>query len=92
VYQTVQRDHPVDNILGNIKKVVTTRLHVATFCQHHSFISSLESFKVKDALRDPDWLVAIQEELNNFKRNKLWSLVKRPNVKIVGTKWAFRNK
>jgi hypothetical protein len=47
---------------------------------------------VKDALRDPDWLVAIQEELNNFKRNKLWSLVKRPNVKIVGTKWAFRNK
>jgi hypothetical protein len=71
VRKTVQRDHPVDNILDNIKKVVTSRLHVATFYQHHSFVSSLKSFKVEDALRDPDWVVDLQEELNNFKRNKV---------------------
>jgi hypothetical protein len=35
-------------------------------------------------------VVAIQEELNNFKRNKVWSL--RPNQNIVGTKWVFHNK
>jgi hypothetical protein len=35
VHETIQRDHPVDNILGDIKKGVTTRSHVATFCQHH---------------------------------------------------------
>jgi hypothetical protein len=54
VRQTVQRDHPVNNILGAIEKGVTTRSHVATFCEHYSFVSSFEPFKVEDALRDPD--------------------------------------
>jgi hypothetical protein len=36
--------------------------------------------------------VAMQEELNNFKRNKMWSLVERPKQNIVGTKWVFHNK
>jgi site-specific DNA-cytosine methylase len=86
VCQTVQRDHPVDNILGDIKKGVTTRSRVATFCQHHSFISFLEPFKVEEALHDLDWVVAMLEELNNFKRNKVWSLIERPQLNVVGTK------
>jgi hypothetical protein len=92
VCQTIQRDHPVDNILGDIKKWVTTRLRVAIFCQHHSFVSSLEHFKVEDALRDPDWVVIMPEELNNFKCNKVWSLVERPKLNVAGTKWVFCNK
>jgi hypothetical protein len=71
VHQAVQRDHPVDNILGDIKKGVTTRSRVANFCRYYSFISSLEPFKVEDTLCDLDWVVAMQEELNNFKRNKI---------------------
>jgi hypothetical protein len=34
----------------------------------------------------------MQEELNNFKRNEVWSLVERPKQNVVGTKWVFRNK
>jgi hypothetical protein len=34
----------------------------------------------------------MQEELNNFKRNQVWSLVKRPKQNIIGTKWVFQNK
>jgi hypothetical protein len=34
----------------------------------------------------------MQEELNNFKRNKVWSLVERPKQNVVGTKWVFHNK
>jgi hypothetical protein len=86
VSQTIQRDHPVDNILGDIKKGVTTRSRVATFCQYYSFVSFLEPFKVEDILCDLDWVVAMQEELNNFKRNEVWSLVERPKQNIVGTK------
>jgi hypothetical protein len=71
VRQNIQRDHPVDNILGNIKKGVTTRSRVANFCEHYLFVSSFEPFKVEYALCDLDWVVAIQEELNNFKRNEL---------------------
>jgi hypothetical protein len=42
VCQTVQRDHLVNNIIGNIKKRVTTRSRVATFYQCHIFVSYLE--------------------------------------------------
>jgi hypothetical protein len=34
----------------------------------------------------------MQEELNNFKRNEVWSLVERPKQNIIGTKWVFCNK
>jgi hypothetical protein len=37
-------------------------------------------------------VLAMQEELNNFKRNKVWSLVPRPKQNVVGTKSVFRNK
>jgi hypothetical protein len=54
VRQNIQRDHPVNSILGDIKKGVTTRSCVANFCEHYSFVSSFEPFKVEDLLRDPD--------------------------------------
>ena len=35
----------------------------------------------------------MQEELNQFERNKAWKLVPRPNDHLViGTKWVLRNK
>jgi hypothetical protein len=71
VCHNVQRDHLVDNILGGIEKWVTIRTRVVNFCEHYSFISSFELFKVEDALHDPNWVVAMQEELNNFKHNKV---------------------
>jgi hypothetical protein len=82
----------VDNILGSISKGVTTRSRLATFCEHYSFVSSLEPFKVDEALDDPDWVMAMQEELNNFTWNKVWSLVERPKQNVIGTKWVFQNK
>jgi hypothetical protein len=92
VHQEIQRDHPVNSILGDIHKGVTTRSRVAHFCEHYSFVSSIEPYRVEDALRDPDWVVAMQEELNNFTRNDVWHLVPRPNLNVVCTKWVFRNK
>jgi hypothetical protein len=59
VHQIVQRDHHVNNILGDIKKGVTNRSHVAIFCKHYLFVSSMEPFKVEDALRDLDWVVTM---------------------------------
>ena len=35
----------------------------------------------------------MQEELNQFERNKVWKLVpKHKNQTVIGTKWVFRNK
>jgi hypothetical protein len=71
VHQVIQRDHPVDSILGSIRRGVTTRSRRKNFCAFYSFVSSLEPIKVEQALEDPDWVVATQEELNNFERNQV---------------------
>jgi hypothetical protein len=92
VRSTIQRNHPVDQILGDINKGVTTRSRLANFCEHYSFVSSIEPFRVEEALQDPDWVMAMHEELNNFKRNEVWSLVPRLKQNVVGTKWVFHNK
>jgi hypothetical protein len=59
VHKIIQRDHPVDNILGDIKNGVTTRSRVTNFCKHYSFVSFMELFKVEDVLCDPYWMVAM---------------------------------
>jgi hypothetical protein len=61
----------VNNILGDIEKGVTTRSRIVNFCEYYLLVSSFEPFKVEDILRDMDWVVAMQEELNNFKSNKV---------------------
>jgi hypothetical protein len=61
----------VNIILVCLHKGVTTRSRVAHFCEHYSFVSSIEPYMIEDALRDPDWVVAMQEELNNFTRNEV---------------------
>jgi transposase InsO family protein len=92
VRASIQKHHLVDQILGDISKGVTTRSRLANFFEHYSFVSSIEPFMVEEALQDPDWVLAMQEELNNFKRNVVWSLVTCPKQNIVGTKWVFCNK
>jgi DNA repair protein RadC len=36
--------------------------------------------------------MAMQEELNNFERNQVWTLVETSNTNVIGTKWVFQNK
>ena len=56
-------------------------------------MSQIEPKNVNDALGDSNWVVAIQDDLNQFTRNHVWSLVPRTNVmNVIGTKWLFRNK
>jgi TATA-binding protein-associated factor Taf7 len=39
VCHNVQKDHPIDKILGDFEKGVTTRSRIANFCEHDSFVS-----------------------------------------------------
>jgi hypothetical protein len=41
-------------------------------------VSFIEPKKIEEALRDVDWVNVMHEELNNFTRNQVWELVKRP--------------
>ena len=46
------KDHPIDNILGDISKGVTTRSKISNFCYHFAFVSQIEPINSKDALLD----------------------------------------
>nr|GEY17435.1 hypothetical protein [Tanacetum cinerariifolium] len=47
----------------------------------------------RKTLRDADWVSAMQEELDQFARLKVWRLVSRPDGKsVIKTKWIFKNK
>ncbi|GJX64724.1 retrovirus-related pol polyprotein from transposon TNT 1-94, partial [Tanacetum coccineum] len=49
--------------------------------------------KESKTLKDESWVVAMQEELNQFTANDVWELVPNPKyITIIGTKWVFRNK
>jgi vacuolar-type H+-ATPase catalytic subunit A/Vma1 len=56
-------------------------------------LSVIEPAAVDETLSDDGWILAMQEELNQFQRNDVWDLVPKPEHKnIIGTKWVFRNK
>ncbi|KAI5421883.1 hypothetical protein KIW84_045360 [Lathyrus oleraceus] len=80
------RDHPIDKVIGDISQGVATRLNLKDACLNMDFVSQIEPSKVDEALGDDQWIIAMQEELNQFKRNQVWELVPRPSDKhIIGT-------
>ncbi|GJR94604.1 putative ribonuclease H-like domain-containing protein [Tanacetum coccineum] len=62
-------------------------------CMFFCFLSQEEPKRVTKALSDSAWVEAMQEELLQFKLQKVWVLVDLPKGKrAIGTKWIFRNK
>ncbi|KAJ9545309.1 hypothetical protein OSB04_025016 [Centaurea solstitialis] len=87
------KDHPIDQVLGNPSSCVKTRRQSGNICLYVNFISENEPKEIDDALRDPAWVSAMQEELAEFIRNNVWLLVPRPRKRsIIGSKWIFKNK
>nr|GEX56053.1 putative ribonuclease H-like domain-containing protein [Tanacetum cinerariifolium] len=63
------------------------------FCLFSCFLSQVEPKKIYDALQDPSWVEAKQEELLQFKIQNVWTLVDCPKgVRPIGTKWVLKNK
>ncbi|GKC23938.1 retrovirus-related pol polyprotein from transposon TNT 1-94, partial [Tanacetum coccineum] len=88
------------NIIGDPGEGMLTRsmaakltAALASECLFVDFLFEIEPKKVYEALKHPRWVDALQEELNQFYRNKVWTLVPLPYGKIaIGSKWVFRNK
>ncbi|GJU37720.1 putative ribonuclease H-like domain-containing protein [Tanacetum coccineum] len=67
----------------------TDQLHCLFAC----FLSQLEPTSIAKALEDPDWVAAMQEEMQQFINQKVWKLVPLPDGKnAIGTKWILKNK
>ncbi|GKD30632.1 uncharacterized mitochondrial protein-like protein, partial [Tanacetum coccineum] len=90
------KDHPLENIIGELARPVSTRLQLheqALFCYYDAFLTAVEPKTYKDALTQACWIEAIQEELNEFERLEVWELVPRPNkVMVITLKWIYKVK
>ncbi|XP_052625859.1 uncharacterized mitochondrial protein AtMg00820-like [Lactuca sativa] len=59
----------------------------------NSFVSKVEPKTFNTTLDHSDWVQAMQNELNEFERNKVWRLIPTPpDASVVGLKWVFCNK
>ncbi|KAI3747413.1 hypothetical protein L6452_09869 [Arctium lappa] len=87
------KEHPLSQIIGDPSKPVQTRSASMNMCMHDSFLSKFEPTRVSEAHADPEWVISMQEELNQFNALKVWRLVPKPQGKtIIGTKWIFKIK
>nr|GEU48859.1 copia protein [Tanacetum cinerariifolium] len=86
------KNHPIDQVIGNLNQ----RTLGSQAQDHSNFFCCIHTIGPKDvneALKDKTWVVAMQEELNQFVANDVWDLVPLPMSQyVIGTKWVFRNK
>nr|GEV02607.1 hypothetical protein [Tanacetum cinerariifolium] len=100
----VHKDHNVTQIIatqirhmtrvakdqGRLSQINNDDFHT---CMFVCFLSQEEPNRVHQALKDPNCIKAMQDELHQFKMQKVWVLVDLPHGKrAIGTKWVFRNK
>nr|GEY14553.1 hypothetical protein [Tanacetum cinerariifolium] len=87
------KDHPLHKIIDDPKSSVRTRGQLANSCLFSCLLSSIEPATMARALKDADWVSAIQDKLDQFARLKVWRLVPNCLFKtIIKTKWIFKNK
>jgi hypothetical protein len=57
------------------------------------FVALFEPRDIGHALSNSSWVNLMHEELENFERNQVWTLVDPPSgVNVIGSKWVFKNK
>ncbi|GJU78751.1 retrovirus-related pol polyprotein from transposon TNT 1-94 [Tanacetum coccineum] len=90
------KDHPLDNIIGNPSRPVSTRKQLASdalWCCFHTELSKVEPKNFKMAVIEDCWFQAMQDEIHEFDRLEVWELVPRPiYVMVIALKWIYKVK
>ncbi|GJU46013.1 retrovirus-related pol polyprotein from transposon TNT 1-94 [Tanacetum coccineum] len=90
------KDHPLDNIVGNPSRPVSTRKQLASdalWCCFHTELSKVEPKNFKMAVIEDCWFQAMQDEIHEFDRLEVWELVPRPiYVMVIALKWIYKVK
>nr|GFB43878.1 hypothetical protein [Tanacetum cinerariifolium] len=83
----IHKDHPTSQIIGDLSSTTQTK------SMARGVRDQEEPKRIHQALKDPNWIENMQEELLQFKMQKVWILVDLPYEKrTIGTKWVYRNK
>nr|GEW20328.1 hypothetical protein [Tanacetum cinerariifolium] len=90
------KDHPLNNIIGQLSRTVSTRLQLHEqdlFCYYDAFLTFVEPKTYKDALTQSCWIEVMQEELNEFERLEVYEIVPRQDkVIVINLKWIYKVK
>ncbi|GJX49017.1 retrovirus-related pol polyprotein from transposon TNT 1-94 [Tanacetum coccineum] len=88
--------HPIANVIGDPSRSVSTRKQLETdaiWCYFDAFLTSVEPKNFKQAMTEPSWIDAMQEEIHEFERLKVWELVLCPDkVFLIKLKWIYKVK
>nr|GEY94959.1 retrovirus-related Pol polyprotein from transposon TNT 1-94 [Tanacetum cinerariifolium] len=90
------KDHPLDNVIGNPSRPVSTWKQLATdalWCLYSSVLSKIEPKNFKSTIIEDCWFQAMQDEIHKFDRLQVWELVPQPDcVMIIALKWIYNVK
>nr|GEW61963.1 putative nucleotidyltransferase, ribonuclease H [Tanacetum cinerariifolium] len=88
--------HPLEQVHGNPSRLVQTRRQLVTnpkMCMFALTVSTAEPKNIKEAMANSAWIEAMQEELHQFDRLRVWELIDKPFGKaIIRLKWLWKNK
>ncbi|GKB61185.1 retrovirus-related pol polyprotein from transposon TNT 1-94 [Tanacetum coccineum] len=90
------KDHPIENVIGDPSRSVSTRKQLQTdamWCYFDAFLTSVKPKNFKQAMTEPSWIDAMQEEIHEFERLQVWELVPCPDkVMLIKLKWIYKVK
>ncbi|GJX38814.1 retrovirus-related pol polyprotein from transposon TNT 1-94 [Tanacetum coccineum] len=90
------KDHPIVNVIGDPSRSVSIRKQLETnamWCYFDAFLTSIELNNFKQAMTEPSWIDAIQEEIHEFERLQVWELVLCPDkVMLIKLIWIYKVK
>nr|GEW35038.1 integrase, catalytic region, zinc finger, CCHC-type, peptidase aspartic, catalytic [Tanacetum cinerariifolium] len=80
------KDHPLDNVIRNPSRPVSTRKKLATdalWCLYNSVLSKVKPKNVKTAMDEACWFEAMQEEIYEFDQLQVWEFVPKPYCVMI---------
>ncbi|GJY68548.1 putative ribonuclease H-like domain-containing protein [Tanacetum coccineum] len=90
------KGHPIANVIGDPFRSVSMRKQLQTdamWCYFDAFLTSVEPKNFKQAMTEPSWIDAMQEEIHEFKRLQVWELVPcLYKVLLIKLKWIYKVK
>ncbi|GJY83142.1 retrovirus-related pol polyprotein from transposon TNT 1-94 [Tanacetum coccineum] len=90
------KDHHIANVIGDLSCSVSTRKQLETdamWCYFDDFLTSVEPKNFKQAMTEPSWINAMQEEIHECERLEVWELVSCPDkVFLIKLKWIYKVK
>ncbi|GJY35453.1 retrovirus-related pol polyprotein from transposon TNT 1-94 [Tanacetum coccineum] len=87
VSTSIDQDAPsTTNVIGDPSRFVSTRKQLQTdamWCYFDAFLTSVEPKNFKQAMTEPSWIDATQEEIHKFERLQVWELVPFARIEAI---------